>query len=481
MSVFLSRLLTLAAGTLVLAASQVTVAQTTINMTTAHGNCIAQTSDPNGINYTNGNGTAVQVNGVTLTAGQTGACDPATGGSSSNFAAAAHISGNATSDTTYSPAVNRPFYVVWSASTDATTCTRSGTPNAGASGWSFGSIACTDGSSCSARHSEQVTPMTAGNFNFSVTCTNASGAPAQSTVSVPTPAVPAPTPNPITLSVSATATVGVPFAVTIPTMSSATRCVGTGTLGGNAVSLLGDWSDLTTVTTSRNVTVPTSLGAGTLQITLTCWNSDDSASASGTSAAITVSVASAGACPATITAPDGTTRSLQTLSNITYGVYGSPVRSNVDLSQWNNIWGHNSTTDAITPWPGVGGSAPVLRQFNRGSYFGAHFKTGAYTGINASFLAPSGVGGPNVSMAISKACGDFAAQLPTPGCVKTNIPTSDTTMVLWKFSGNNPTGYCNLQPDTDYYVNMMFTNSTSTVECVSGSTTCVLAPKSFGP
>ncbi len=481
MSVFLSRLLTLAAATFVLAASQVTVAQTTINMTTARGNCIAQTSDPNGINYTNGNGTAVQVNGVTLTASQTGACDPATGGSSSNFAAASHISGSATSDTPYSPSVNQPFYVVWSASTDATTCTRSGTPNAGASGWSFGSTACTDGASCSARHSEQVTPLTAGNYFFSVTCTNASGASAQSTVSVPTPAVPAPTPNPITLSVSPNATVGVPFAVTIPTMNSATRCVGTGSLNGNAVGLLGDWTDLTTVTTSRNVTVPTSLGAGTLQITLTCWNSDNSASASGTSAAITVSVANAGACPSTITAPNGTSRNLQTVSNITYGVVASPVRLGVDLTQWDNIWGHNSTTDSVTPWPGVGGSAPVLRQFNRNSYFGAHFKTGPITGINASFLAPSGVGGPNVSMAISKACGDFSAQLPTPGCVKLNVPTSDTTMVLWKFTTNNPTGYCNLLPDTDYYVNMMFTDSASTVECVAGSTTCNLAPKSIGP
>lgn len=188
-----------------------------------------------------------------------------------------------------------------------------------------------------------------------------------------------------------------------------------------------------------------------------------------------------GGCDAKITMPDGSTRTLQTRSNVTYGVYNAPLRYNVDLSEWDSIWGHGNATDGVTPWPGVGGSAPVLRQFKRGSYFGAHFKTGAAFGINAFFTNPSGVGGPNVTMAISSACGDFAKRLPTPGCVKSDVPTSDETMVLWKFTPKNPTGSCNLQPYTDYFVNMTFTDPASTVECAKASSTCLLAPKSIGP
>lgn len=183
-------------------------------------------------------------------------------------------------------------------------------------------------------------------------------------------------------------------------------------------------------------------------------------------------------CPFTIDTAEGT-RSLQTRANVTYGIVQAQ-RPNVDLSEWNNIWGHGNATDGVTPWPGVGGSSPVITKFGRSRYIGAHFRTPAsVSGLSGGFSNPSFAGGPNVTMAISGMCGDFDEFLPTPGCLKTQVPTSDANLVQWKFSSNAPSSWCNLQPNTDYYVNVMFSDPASTVECSRNSIYCTLAPLSY--
>lgn len=452
-------------------------AQATINLTTPNGNCVAVT-DQNGLRLAPG-GTDLVGTGVSLTAQQPGACNPA-GGASSSFDAVIQTSGSATPGTPFTPTVGTPFYVIWSASADAQACTLGGNFTSGISGWAIGSSACT--TSCPGTHTTPVTPTAGGAYSFSVTCTNASGFAATPAVNVSGPATPAPTPNPIPLTVPASAFAGTAFTVTWPVMQNAARCVGTGTFNGTPVANLGDWTTVTTVSNTisnaRNVTVPTASGAGSLALTLTCYNADSSATAIGQSSAIAVTVAPAGACPASITTSDGA-RTLLLTSGISYGVYPG-IRPNVNLSQWDNIWGHNSTTDGTTPWPGVGGSSPVIRSFGRSQYVGAHFKTrSSVTGLSGGFSNPSFAAGPNITMAISTACGDFSANLPTAGCLRADVPTADANLVQWKFSTNAPGSYCNLQPNTDYYVNIMLTDHLSTTECSANATTCFVAPVSY--
>lgn len=451
-------------------------AQTTINLNTANGTCIAVTDAAGLMSETAPGSTALRANGVTLSAGQQGACNPA-GGSSSNFNANVTLSGSATPGTPVVPAVGSPFYVIWSASTDATACTYGGNFSSGVSGWALGTRACSDGAGCASQHAVAVTPTAAGNYTFSVTCTNASGYDTGS-VTVPNPPVGSPTPNPIPLTAPATGSQGATVAITWPQMTNATSCIGTGTLDGVNAPSLGDWTTLQTVSTtaanSRNVTVPVTAAIGSqLKLTLTCWNSDNTASATGTTANIGVTAQVAG-CPATINTADGT-RTLLTSSGISYGVY-PPQRSNVNVTEWNNIWGYNNTTATTpVPWPGVGGASPVLRNFGRSNYLGAHFRTTASTSYTGNYSIPSFASGPNVTMAISTQCGDFTDHLPTPGCIAADVATADANAVQWKLTSNAPSSWCNLQPNTDYYLNMMFVDHASTVECSAGLPNCNLA------
>lgn len=471
----LRSMMPLAIGAVMLLGVSEASAQTKINMATAQGNCVAVVSDPAGVTLANNGTTDLQANGVILTATPANACTP-TGGASANFAANVQISGSSTPGTPYSPAVGSPFYVIWSTSADATVCTRSGGSATGLTGWNTLSPACTSAGTCAGSHAEQVNAIAGGPYNFGVTCSNASGYASQA-VSLPNPTTPAPTPSQFTLTASASATAGTPFQVAWPTISNAASCSGTGTLGGVPQAALGDWTSLTSVASPRSVTVPVT-SVGNLVLTLKCWNADQSASAVGTSAPIAVTAPIAGNCPANPVLY-GTARTRLLASDITYGAYPSPKRTAMPITEWDNLWGHGSATDGITPWPGVNGSKPVMRQFGQTHYAGIHFKTPLAgqipLGRNGQFLNPSSPGGPNIIMAISTACGDFSANLPTPGCLvdrqygeqsPLGIPSADVNTVYWKFgTTTNPNGVCLLQPNTDYYMNIIFADPTSTKNC----------------
>jgi hypothetical protein len=445
-------------------------AQTTINLHTASGNCVAVTNDSAGVTSDpSGGSTALQANDVTLTENPvgSGACIPA-GGSSSEFDVQVSVVPTGT------VAIGVPFNVTWSASGDATSCVRTGSANVatGTTGWVLGSTVACSGAGCGG--TQAVTPTAAGSYSFGMTCSNASGIASATAPTVPNPTVPAPTPNPVPLVVPAGANSAVPFAVTWPQMQNAARCVGTGTLAGVAAPSLGDWTTVQTVSNSaansRNVTVPAGQ-TGALVLKLTCWNSDDSASAVGTSTSIAVT-ASTGACPTTINTTDGS-RTLLTQSDIFYGPQ-SGVRMGVQLNEWNNVWGYNGPAPQPVAWPGVTGSAPRINAFKRDSYVGYHFKTplAPLPGLASTFTNPTWNPSPALTMAISTACGDFSAHLPTPGCLKQNMPSNDQPMVYWQFATTSPTLACNLLPNTDYYVNIMLYDKTSTVECAASSNVC---------
>lgn len=186
------------------------------------------------------------------------------------------------------------------------------------------------------------------------------------------------------------------------------------------------------------------------------------------------------ACPIIIDPGDGLFRTLLLRGNITYGVYQAQ-RPNVDLTEFDNVWGHNSATDSGTPWPGVGGAAPVIRNASTLSYVSARFEVplGTRSSANGFFSHPSYIAPPagpggerqRLTMAISQQCGDFTDYLPTPGCLVENVPASDAVLTRWKLTANAPGSQCNLWPGGAYYVNMMFTDPTicARPQCLMGT------------
>lgn len=186
----------------------------------------------------------------------------------------------------------------------------------------------------------------------------------------------------------------------------------------------------------------------------------------------------AGSCPSKALLPDGSKRSLLLHADITYGNYPQ-VRPFVDVRHWDNIWGYNNTVSPQVGWPGVGGAAPVIGLFPRTSYAAAHFHTPAASGSNGNFANPSYVNGPPITMAISRRCGDFDDYMETVGCLARDVPTSDSILVRWKFTANAPGSFCNLQPDTDYYVNIIISDPATTDSCTGGSATCAVGTVSF--
>ena len=172
-------------------------------------------------------------------------------------------------------------------------------------------------------------------------------------------------------------------------------------------------------------------------------------------------------CPLSISTPTGT-RTLRRTSDIIYLPNEGHIRHAVNVTAWDNIWGHISELDGLTDWPGVAGASPTIRSLGKREYIGAKFHTppdllpnmrGWYKHVMYS-------GGPPIDFAISRICGDFD---PAAGCSAYNARADDNTMVSWRTSGTTTAYQCTLAPDTDYYVNIRITDpNVNDVNC-SGS------------
>jgi hypothetical protein len=105
------------------------------------------------------------------------------------------------------------------------------------------------------------------------------------------------------------------------------------------------------------------------------------------------------------------------------------------------------------------------------SYVGLRFTTPAVParGFATTLKIPTAIGSPRVTMAISRACGDFAKYLPAPGCLVVG-PVPDSSVLYQHFSP----GACELQPATTYYLNAMYTDTTDRTRCTSTAPTCQL-------
>ncbi len=142
---------------------------------------------------------------------------------------------------------------------------------------------------------------------------------------------------------------GTPFTVSW-TVSGATSCTGSADLNGSSTTLSG-WSDVTSAVSPRTVIAGSS---GTYTLSLACSNA--SGSVTSQPATVIVGQGSGDVCPV---APR--TRAL--ISDIEYlpAIPAPHVRHNVDLTLWDNIWGHLNENDDVVTWPGPNGASPTIR------------------------------------------------------------------------------------------------------------------------
>jgi hypothetical protein len=260
-----------------------------------------------------------------------------------------------------------------------------------------------------------------------------------------------PTPDNFPLTVSANPLTGTPFAVSW-SVTGATTCTGSANLNGGAVTLSG-WTDVTSAASPRSVVTTT---VGTYTLSLTCSNTGGSVTS--LPAIVVVAQGAGGNCPA----------GQATVSDIHYlpENNGPHVRHAVDLTLWDNIWGHISESDPVTPWPGVPGTSPTIWSIGKTQYVGALFHTTSSLTLSGHYVNVSYGAGPNLDFSISPTCGDFTGG-GQAGCLKTNIPSDGSALVSWRM--HDPSSFwCALTPSSDYYLNVRFHDPATTGPGCSG-------------
>jgi hypothetical protein len=267
-----------------------------------------------------------------------------------------------------------------------------------------------------------------------------------------------PTPPNFALSAPATVNTGSAFSVTW-SVNGATSCTGAATLAGNSTTLAG-WTDSTSATPPRSVTAPVD---GTYVLTLTCSNTGGSV----TSLPATVVASTGGGdndnCPSS-----PLTR--LTSSSISY-VPSSGTRAGVDMRVWENIWGHATSTDTTTQFPGRPNSQPTILSFGKTQYLAAKFTVPVGTANNTyGWISHTEYNyGQDLTAAISTTCGDFAPA--NPACMI--AAQSGQNLVPWAVA--TPATFCPVVPGQTYFLNIKMTDpSRQSDTCAPTATSCVI-------
>lgn len=165
-------------------------------------------------------------------------------------------------------------------------------------------------------------------------------------------------------------------------------------------------------------------------------------------------------CPASVTL-DGIPRTRLTVSNIAYGA-SLTTRPAVRLDEYGAVYSYNSGAPGpVLPFPGLAGSAPRYMAFRPSSYIGLRFTVPADIDPRSAgrWMAPSAwPGSLPITVAVSSACGDFSAHLPSTGCRVQGVPAADAQLVFWTLSGASPATSCVLRPGGVYYLNIAQTD-----------------------
>jgi hypothetical protein len=284
---------------------------------------------------------------------------------------------------------------------------------------------------------------------MSVTCTNSTGYAQGSGTASGILNPPQPTNFALTPSANP-ATINVPFSISW-NVSGATACTGSASLNGSSVSLPG-WTDVTTTTSPRTITA-TAAGAYTLN--LSCSNAQGATPSAPL--ALTVNPDSGG-CPA----------GRQLTGDVCYSYsLGASCATNVDITQFVNVWGRNAPGAATIPFPGYQEYA-VFKNWDKTKYISTKF-TVPETGMDpiSTGKITHGETYPAVRLdvSISSACGDFTS-VP-PACIALNTGVGGGAG-QWKLP-TSPIGGCVVNPGQSYYLNIRATDPAQTSSDCSGN------------
>jgi len=161
-------------------------------------------------------------------------------------------------------------------------------------------------------------------------------------------------------------------------------------------------------------------------------------------------------------------------SDVQYGFTGTVA--NVDVTRFENLWGHVGALDPPVAWPGVTGASPTIEQFTRTGYIAAAFHTPSEMPdtLQGMFTNISYGGGPALDISIG-GCGDFSSALGA--CFVPDTAAVDASMMHWRTAV--PTSfYCVVAPDTDYYINIRLSDPDDDAGSCS-TDSCGVTPASF--
>jgi hypothetical protein len=165
----------------------------------------------------------------------------------------------------------------------------------------------------------------------------------------------------------------------------------------------------------------------------------------------------------------------QYLADFAYGGDNSfRNRYNVDVTVWDNIWGHADGHDTVVPFPGRPTAVPIFLDFDPTKFIAAHIDVPAGMQPNTyGWIAQTEYNHEaDLTAAISPLCGDFseAAQ----ACFTQG--TGGANLVPWAVPP--PNTFCPLQPGSGYYLNLRIEDASGCADptCVVGTANNVHVP-----
>jgi hypothetical protein len=157
----------------------------------------------------------------------------------------------------------------------------------------------------------------------------------------------------------------------------------------------------------------------------------------------------------------------QTRANISWAGF---TVTNVDVTQWANVWGRSTAFDDPLPWPGRIDSMPTILNFSKTAFIALRFHVppGSPPNLYGWLTHTEYNYGQDLTASISTACGDFN---PVPRCVADTL--SGMNIVPW--SVHTPQSFCPMTPGADYFLNLRMTDPTRPSQtCAPASPTCVI-------
>jgi len=159
----------------------------------------------------------------------------------------------------------------------------------------------------------------------------------------------------------------------------------------------------------------------------------------------------------------------QTRANISW--HGSTL-TNVDVTQWANVWGRSDAFDPPVPWPGLSDSMPTILNFGKDTYMALEFRVppGSPPNLYGWITHTEYNYGADLTASISTGCGDFEPP-SSPLCLIHSV--SGQLLVPWALPP--PQTFCPLVQNGDYFLNLVITDPRRpSTTCAPAEPSCVV-------